>query len=268
MHSDSLPDTVDALVSLESEIRAVLYLGSNELNRLVRLADGHQELRPLTCLGATKQGGMYVGSEIIGFLNPMGSGAEVNHSLVEIATLAQPILKYLSMSVSDRAHIEGLASSKAGSSLLLEGMIQFVNAPPLAEEVVEMNRLRLTALRGLLERLTAPLTELSAKVVRKLHPPEVKDRVRVNVEDRVLNIDGVDYELNTSEQARVLEQMAKANGEPLSGPEIVRRAGLKEGFMVSRTLNQIKTNHPKLGKFIPLARDTAHRFCFRLPPLA
>lgn len=185
----------------------------------------------------------------------------------------QPVIRAM-VRVQMLSDIRGLGGAGVGGregkpagSLLLEGMIRFDTDPPPTEGATEANRIRLTALRGRLGRLKTALAELAEQVERKVHPPEVKDRVKVDVERHVLTIDGREYELNTTNQARILEQMALANGEPLSGPELARRAGLREGFMVARALEQVrKKHHPKLNRFIPLAVDVSNKFCFRLPP--
>ena len=184
-----------------------------------------------------------------------------------------PLCKHLPLSLSDQLHLDRLArdkgspiaDSKGGRSLLLVGMIRTADEPPLAEEVAEGNQTKLTALRGLFERLTGALTELSAIIEKKLHPPEVKDRVKVDIERRVLTVDGLDYNLNTGEQARVLAQMAQANGTSLPGPEIVKKAGLRKGFKVDRALEQIMNKHEAVRRFIPPASNADNKFCFRLP---
>jgi hypothetical protein len=205
----------------------------------------------------------------------LNSGTDVNGRLVELARRASVLLRHLPVSLSDRIYLEGLAgdngspseSGAAGRSLALEGVYRFAHEPPPSREAVEANRVRLVALRGIFERLTAALAGLSETLERKLHPPEVKDRVKVDVKARRVSIDGSSYGLNTREQAIVLDQLVKANGGPLSGPEIARGAGLDEAFPVSRVWNQIKNKRSGLERFMPSPHETGNRFCLRLPRL-
>jgi hypothetical protein len=121
----------------------------------------------------------------------------------------------------------------------LEGLWVVDSSPP-DNNGAEANDLRLAALIPFFETAESALAEMRQRVVRKLYPPQIKDRVKVNrttgevtVDDRS-TIEGVN-------QAILIYHLAAANGVGLSRTEIAEREGVEGGFRAGRYRKAIKT---------------------------
>lgn len=281
MSTEPLPQDTTALAELSNEVQVLLYLSLMESQYLARLADlpegpppaiitAHPTLGTLEPTKFARPASVDAGN-LMGIYQVVNSGADINERMAELAKRVLPILRHFPVSLSDRLFIGSITgdnrSPGAGPSLALEGLWRFAHELPPSRDVVEANRHRLATLRGVFERLTNALTGLSEDLKRKLHPPEVRDRVTVDIEAHRVTVDGSSYDLNTREQALILDQLAKANGRPLSGPEIASGAGLRKGLMVSRVVTQIRSLHPALDRLIPPPQKTKNKFCICLPPL-
>jgi hypothetical protein len=117
---------------------------------------------------------------------------------------------------------------------------------------------------GLAERVVEQATAFCRRLGCKLHPPSVRDRMRVDRRRGRVTLDGSEFDV-TDNQSILFHYLVDANGQPVSGCEIAKKEKLQE-FKAGRHVQRIK--HDALKRIIKKEEKANGRFYIRLPPLA
>lgn len=187
----------------------------------------------------------------------------INGAVPLVAAEVAELIDYLTLSGSEPQSLRVRASQMvaAPSGWELEAVS---SAEKEAEEAGASTSVRLAALIGFFEAAVPALGALYERAERKLNPPQIRDRVRVDREKFVVTVDDVPYRV-TENQALMFHALAEANGGPLSGPEIGKLAKFEGEFRAGRYRDQIE--YPELKRLIPKPVRPDFKFRLVLPPL-
>jgi len=142
--------------------------------------------------------------------------------------------------------------------------LEAVSSAENEEEAKTSTSVCLAALTGFFEAAVPALAALYQRAERKLDPPQICHRVRVDLQKFVVTVDDVPYRV-TEMQALMFHILAEENGGPLSGPEIGKLAKFEGEFRAGRYRDKI--TYPELKKLIPKPAKPDFMFRLVLPPL-
>lgn len=251
-----LPDKTDRLVKLQ-EICSHVYGESKSAAAILR--EMEKKPKPSMPVVVSQLLGVSVCTQ---YLTREG---QVNQLLRAITNVAKPLLRYLELSDSDKEHI-----ATKFSALLFPEPIEYEDWTILAEHphpkcaaTVLADPVKVKLLVDFLDRMVRDTSSLQARIDKKLKPPSVSDRVRVDLVKGIVEVDGKPFPV-LDRQAILFHYLARANGEPVSGPEIARQEKIKE-FRSARIKDQIK--HKALTALLKISQRGKRGFYLQLPPL-
>jgi hypothetical protein len=187
----------------------------------------------------------------------------INGAVPIVAAEVTELIDYLALSgpESRRLRIRASQLIAAPSNWQLEALSGAENE---VEQFAAANTVRLAALTGFFESAVPALEALYQRVERKLSPPQVRDRVRVDLKRCIVTVDNVPYSVSEN-QALMFHVLVKTNGGPLSGPDMGRLVEFKGEFKASRYRDKIE--YAELKKLIPKPAKPDFKFRLVLPPL-
>lgn len=271
MASSPLPEERERLQDLlDQSVRAEMECSST----LATLREMESAPRPIAPTRLSRLPGGQSGFSVsqIGLSRPL-----INESILTSAVTARPLLNFMELDNATRMRVVDLAAifdSRRSSGvntpiartpgILLDGLVEFdIGQSWEPKALDDQNALRISIVANLFDSLSQAIPTLVRRIHKKLDPPSVRDRVRVDVSRGFVVVDDVHYSV-PQRQAVFFDYLSKANGAPVSGPEIAASEGLKE-FRGNRIKNQIKDK--KLRAIIKESRKGKRGFFIQLPPL-
>jgi hypothetical protein len=215
-------------------------------------------------------GGRHLTTAIVHGIDPR---RDLNTNIARAAAVVGELVDYFDLPDAERVDLRTTAAQldpnrpERADGWSLEGLWAHEDGGATREYIQEENAVRLVALISYFERVVAALTILRQRISRRITPPQIRDRVRVDTQLFTVTIDdGKPYQL-TESQAVLFFHLAEANGASLTGTEIGKRAKWPGTFRAGRYRKQIK--YSELRKLISDPdRTPGRKFCLLLPPLA
>ena len=191
----------------------------------------------------------------------------INKGVPEAAAEVAELIGYFDLSEPDRRRLRTRADqlSSARADWGLEGFSLGENEEGQQGSTEGPNAVRIVGLTGFFEPAASALADLCHRVEQRLNPPQVRDRVRVDLVKCKVTVDNETYTVSPG-QAQLFYYLAEANGEGMSSTEIWEQIKIGVDFKASRFRSQLEGT--ELFRFLPAPDDTPDgKFRIVLPPL-
>ncbi|MEI7687618.1 MAG: hypothetical protein WCL32_21640 [Planctomycetota bacterium] len=263
MAIEPLPKSTDELIEIQSNVQQVSSILDFLLPVLVEIELNPQAPAPIRVTRMQVPDGQATEAVAI---STLGIGrAQVNQLLGELSTHLSATIHYLDLDADCKRQVNRAITQRPLDEWYFPTLIEIDGATSTKEERA-IDSQRAVSLSMTLKAIQTSCENLTLRLARKLKPPTVRERMKVDQNAGTVTVDGKVFTVRPNE-AEALRYLVEANGAPVSGPEIAETLGVSE-FRIGRAIKSLVATHPEFGAIITKENsDSNARFRVDLPPL-